>query len=157
MLQRGAPKLDKNGKPMRNKKGKIIYERYIIKVFNTINFKKSMKYNPFNYIHSEKDILKLVTVLMSNTKGEGHSSDPFWDRAEFMLYCALIGYIHYEAPKEEQNFATLLEFINMMEVRENDDEFQNMVDIIFEKLKSKKTNHFAVRQYSKFKLAAGDA
>ena len=114
-----------------------------------------MKYNPFHYIHSEKDILKLVTTLMANTKGEGKSNDPFWDKAEALLYCALIGYIHYEAPVEEQNFATLIEFINAMEVREDDEDFQNPVDIMFENLKKKKPNHFAVRQFAKFKLAAG--
>ena len=114
-----------------------------------------MKYNPFHYIHSEKDILKMVTTLMANTKGEGKSNDPFWDKAETLLYCALIGYIHYEAPVEEQNFATLIEFINAMEVREDDEDFQNPVDIMFENLKKKKPNHFAVRQFAKFKLAAG--
>ena len=129
--------------------------KYEVKVFNTINFRKSMKYNPFHYIHSEKDILKMVTTLMANTKGEGKSSDPFWDKAETLLYCALIGYIHYEAPVEEQNFATLIEFINAMEVREDDEDFQNPVDIMFENLKKKKPGHFAVRQYAKFKLAAG--
>ena len=106
-------------------------------------------------MHSEKDILKLVTTLMANTKGEGKSSDPFWDKAETLLYCALIGYIHYEAPKEEQNFATLIEFINAMEVREDDEEYQNPVDLMFEALKKKNPDHFAVRQYAKFKLAAG--
>ena len=130
-------------------------EKYRIAIFNTINFRKSMKYNPFAYIHSEKDILKLVTTLMANTKGEGKSSDPFWDKAETLLYCALVGYIHYEAPVEEQNFATLIEFINAMEVREDDEEFQNPIDIMFENLKAKKPDHFAVRQYAKFKLAAG--
>lgn len=128
---------------------------YRIKIFNTINFQKSMHYNPFEYIRSEKDILKLVTTLMVNTRGEGKGSDPFWDKAEALLYCALIGYIHYEAPKEEQNFATLIEFINAMEVREEDEEYRNPVDLMFEELKSRKTDHFAVRQYAKFKLAAG--
>ena len=129
--------------------------KYEVKVFNTLNFRKSMRYNPFHYIHSEKDILKMVTTLMANTKGEGKSTDPFWDKAETLLYCALIGYIHYEAPVEEQNFATLIEFINAMEVREDDEDFQNPVDIMFENLKKKKPGHFAVRQYAKFKLAAG--
>lgn len=114
-----------------------------------------MHYNPFAYVHSEKDILKLVTTLMANTKGEGKGSDPFWDKAETLLYCALIGYIHYEAPVEEQNFATLIEFINAMEVREDDEEYQNPVDLMFEALKQKNPDHFAVRQYAKFKLAAG--
>ena len=114
-----------------------------------------MHYNPFAYIHSEKDILKLTTTLMANTKGDGKGGDPFWDKAETLLYCALIGYIHYEAPKEEQNFATLIEFINAMEVREDDEDFQNPVDLMFEDLKKKKPDHFAVRQYAKFKLAAG--
>ena len=135
----------------------FLRHHYRLAVFNTINFKKSMKYNPFHYIHSEKDILKLVTTLMANTKGEGKSNDPFWDKAEALLYCALIGYIHYEAPVEEQNFATLIEFINAMEVREDDEDFQNPVDIMFENLKKKKPNHFAVRQFAKFKLAAGAA
>ena len=124
LLQRGAPKLDKDGKPMKDKNGKTIYEPYRIKVLNTINFKKSMKYNPFAYIHSEKDILKLVTTLIANTKGEGKAGDDFWVKAETLLYCALIGYIHYEAPVEEQNFSTLIEFINAMEVREDDEEYK---------------------------------
>ena len=128
---------------------------YNIKIFNTINFKKSMHYNPFAYIHSEKDILKLVTTLIANTKGDGKSGDEFWTKAETLLYCALIGYIHYEAPVEEQNFATLIELLNAMEVREDDEEFQNPVDLIFEALEKKKPNHFAVRQYKKYKLAAG--
>ena len=133
----------------------FVHANYRIKIFNTINFRKSMHYNPFAYIHSEKDILKLTTTLMANTKGEGKGGDPFWEKAEILLYCALIGYIHYEAPKEEQNFATLIEFINAMEVREDDEDFQNAVDLMFEDLKKKKPNHFAVRQYAKFKLAAG--
>ena len=128
---------------------------YEIRILNTINFKKSMHYNPFAYIHSEKDILKLVTTLIANTKGDGKSGDEFWTKAETLLYCALIGYIHYEAPVEEQNFATLIEFINAMEVREDDEEFQNPVDIMFENLEKKNPKHFAVRQYKKYKLAAG--
>lgn len=128
---------------------------YKIKVMNTINFAKSMHYNPFAYIHSEKDILKLVTTLISNTKGEGKSGDDFWVKAETLLYCALIGYIHYEAPKEEQNFSTLIEFINAMEVREDDEEFENPVDLMFKELEKEKPNHFALRQYKKYKLAAG--
>ena len=155
MLQRGTPKLDKDGKPVRNEKGKIIYEPYKIRVFNTINFQKSMHFNPFAYIHSEKDILKIVTTLIANTKGEGKAGDDFWVKAETLLYCALIGYIHYEAPVEEQNFSTLIEFINAMEVREDDEEFKNPVDLMFDALESEKPNHFAVRQYKKYKLAAG--
>ena len=133
----------------------FVHANYRIKIFNTINFRKSMHFNPFAYLHSEKDILKLTTTLMANTKGEGKGGDPFWEKAEILLYCALIGYIHYEAPKEEQNFAPLIEFINAMEVREDDEDFQNAVDLMFEDLKKKKPNHFAVRQYAKFKLAAG--
>ena len=155
LLSRGTPKLDKDGKPVRGKNGKIVYEPYKIKVFNTINFSKSMHYNPFAYIHSEKDILKLVTTLIANTKGEGKAGDDFWVKAETLLYCALIGYIHYEAPVEEQNFSTLIEFINAMEVREDDEEFKNPVDLMFDALESEKPNHFAVRQYKKYKLAAG--
>ena len=155
MLQRGTPKLGKDGKPMKDKRGKVIYEPYRIKVLNTINFKKSMHYNPFAYIHSEKDILKLVTTLIANTKGEGKAGDDFWVKAETLLYCALIGYIHYEAPVEEQNFSTLIEMINSMEVREDDEEFKNAVDLMFDALEAEKPNHFAVRQYKKYKLAAG--
>ena len=155
MLQRGAPKLGKDGKPVKDKHGKIVYEPYQIKVLNTINFKKSMHYNPFSYIHSEKDILKLVTTLIANTKGEGKAGDDFWVKAETLLYCALIGYIHYEAPVEEQNFSTLIEMINSMEVREDDEEFKNAVDLMFDELKEREPNHFAVRQYVKYKLAAG--
>ena len=133
----------------------LLKNGYNIKIFNTINFKKSMHYNPFAYIHSEKDILKLVTTLIANTKGDGKAGDEFWTKAETLLYCALIGYIHYEAPIEEQNFSTLIEFLNAMEVREDDEEFQNPVDLMFEALEKKKPNHFAVRQYKKYKLAAG--
>lgn len=133
----------------------LLKHGYSIKIFNTINFAKSMHYNPFAYIHSEKDILKLVTTLIANTKGDGKAGDEFWTKAETLLYCALIGYIHYEAPMEEQNFSTLIEFINAMEVREDDEEFQNPVDLMFEALEKKKPNHFAVRQYKKYKLAAG--
>ena len=133
----------------------LLKHNYNIKIFNTINFKKSMHYNPFAYIHSEKDILKLVTTLIANTKGDGKAGDEFWTKAETLLYCALIGYIHYEAPVEEQNFSTLIEFLNAMEVREDDEEFQNPVDLMFEALEKKKPNHFAVRQYKKYKLAAG--
>ena len=136
--------------------GKLLQRNgYRIKIFNTINFKKSMHYNPFAYIHSEKDILKLVTTLISNTKGEQKGGDAFWEKAETLLYCALIGFIHYEAPEEEQNFATLIEFINAMEVREDDEEFKNPVDLMFEELAEREPNHFAVRQYAKYRLAAG--
>ena len=128
---------------------------YQIKILNSLNFKKSMHYNPFAYIHSEKDILKLVTTLIANTKGEGKAGDDFWMKAETLLYTALIGYIHYEAPVEEQNFSTLIEFINAMEVREDDEDFKNPVDLMFEELKKRKPDHFAVRQYAKFKLSAG--
>lgn len=128
---------------------------YQIKILNSLNFKKSMHYNPFAYIRSEKDILKLVTTLIANTKGEGKAGDDFWVKAETLLYTALIGYIHYEAPMEEQNFSTLIEFINAMEVREDDEDFKNPVDLMFEELKKRKPDHFAVRQYAKFKLSAG--
>ena len=133
----------------------LLKNNYRIKVFNTINFKKSMHYNPFAYIHSEKDILKLVTTLIANTKGESKGGDDFWLKAETLLYTALIGYIHYEAPEEEQNFSTLLEMINAMEVREDDEEFKNPVDLMFEELEKQNPDHFAVRQYAKYKLAAG--
>ena len=128
---------------------------YRIRILNTINFKKSMRYNPFAYIHSEKDILKLVTALIANTKGDGKTGDDFWVKAETLLYTALIGYIHYEAPVEEQNFSTLIEFINAMEVREDDESFENTVDMMFKALEKEKPQHFAVRQYKKYKLAAG--
>ena len=134
----------------------LIRSGYRVKVLNTINFSKSMRYNPFRYIHSEKDILKLVTTLIANTKGEGKAGDDFWVKAETLLYCALIGYIHYEAPAEEQNFSTLIEMINSMEVREDDEEYKNAVDLMFDELEARKPNHFAVRQYKKYKLAAGD-
>jgi len=137
--------------------GKMLRRKgYRIKIMNTINFKKSHHYNPFSYIHSEKDILKLVNCLIVNTKGEGgKSGDDFWLKAETLLYTALIGYIHYEAPEEEQNFSTLLEMINAMEVREDDEEFKNAVDLMFDELKERDPGHFAVRQYAKYKLAAG--
>ena len=136
--------------------GKLLERNgYRIKVLNTINFKKSMRYNPFSYIHSEKDILKLVTCLMQNTKGDGKGGDPFWEKAEQLLYTALIGYIWLEAPEEERNFNTLIEMINSMEVREDDENFENSVDLIFKDLRAKNPNHFAVRQYAKFKLSAG--
>ena len=137
--------------------GKMLRRKgYRIKIMNTINFRKSHHYNPFSYIHSEKDILKLVNCLIVNTKGEGgKSGDDFWLKAEMLLYTALIGYIHYEAPEEEQNFSTLLEMINAMEVREDDEEFKNAVDLMFDELKERDPGHFAVRQYAKYKLAAG--
>ena len=129
---------------------------YKVKILNTINFKKSMHYNPFAYVHSEKDILKLVTTLMTNTKGEGSGGDPFWEKSERLLLTALIAYLHYEAPVEEQNFATLLEMLNTMQVLEDDEEYQNPVDLLFEELAKKKPNSFAGRQYKLYKLAAGD-
>ena len=133
----------------------LLKNGYRMKIFNTINFKKSMHYNPFAYVHDEKDILKLVTTLIANTKGEGKSGDEFWEKAEKLLYSALIGYIHYEAPEEEQNFSTLLEMINAMEVREDDEEFKNPVDLMFDELAERDPDHFAVRQYVKYKLSAG--
>ena len=139
-----------------NEVGKLFLDnKYRIKIFNTINFKKSMHYNPFAYIHSEKDILKLVTTLIANTKGEGKTGDDFWVKAETLLYCALIGYLWYEAPEEEQNFSALVTFLNSMEVREEDESFKNAVDLMFDELAEKEPDHFAVRQYEKYKLAAG--
>ena len=128
---------------------------YKVKILSTINFKKSMHYNPFSYVHSEKDILKLVTTLMTNTKGEGSGGDPFWEKSERLLLTALIAYLHYEAPVEEQNFATLLEMLNTMQVLEDDEEYQNPVDLLFEDLAKTKPNSFAGRQYKLYKLAAG--
>ena len=154
-LQRGSLKLDENGKPIRDKNGKIVYEPYRIKVLNTINFKKSHHYNPFAYIHSEKDILKLVTVLIANTSGNSKGGDPFWEKAETLLYTALIGYLYYKAPVEEQNFSTLVSMINRMEVHEDDEEFKNEIDLLFDDLAKDEPEHFAVRQYKKYKLAAG--
>ena len=136
--------------------GKLLQrEGYRIKVLNTINFQKSMHYNPFAYIHSEQDILKLVTALIANTKGEGRAGDDFWVKAETLLYTALIAYIHYEAPVENQNFSALIDMLGTMEVREEDESFQNNVDYLFEELEREQPSHFAVRQYRKFKLAAG--
>ena len=156
MLAKGSPMTDENGKIMRDKEGKVIYEPYKIKVLNTINFKKSMHYNPFVYIRSEKDILKLVTTIIANTKGEGQQSgEDFWVKAEKLYYCALIGYIWYEGREEEKNFNTLLEMINASEAREDDENFKNPVDLMFDELEQKDPNHFAVRQYKKYKLAAG--
>ena len=133
----------------------LLKNGYKLKILNTINFKKSMHYNPFAYVHSEKDILKLVTTLMTNTKGEGSGGDPFWEKSERLLLTALIAYLHYEAPEEEQNFATLLEMLNTMQVLEDDEEYQNPVDLLFEELAKKKPNSFAGRQYKLYKLAAG--
>lgn len=133
----------------------LLQKGYKLKIFNTINFSKSMRYNPMAYIHSEKDILKLVTALMTNTKGEGQGGDPFWDKAERLLLVSLIAYLHYEAPVEEQNFATLLEMLNTMQVSEDDETYQNPVDLLFEDLGKKKPKSFAVRQYKLYKLAAG--
>ena len=136
--------------------GRLLLKKgYKLKILNTINFRKSMHYNPFAYIHSEKDILKLVTCLIANTKGDGKSGDEFWTKAETLLYTALIGYIHYEAPQAEQNFSTLIDMLNAMDTREDDEDYQNPVDIMFERLEHKKPQHFAVRQYKKYKLAAG--
>ena len=155
LLLRGSPKRDKSGKLVRDKNGKIVREPYQIRVLNTINFKKSLHYNPFAYIHSEKDILKLVNVLIANTTGNNKGGDDFWLKAETLLYTALIGYLYYTCPVEEQNFATLVSMINKMEVHEDDEEFKNHIDILFEELAETDPNHFAVRQYAKFKLAAG--
>ena len=156
MLLHGAPKLDENGKPVRDRHGRIIYEPYRIKVLNTINFSKSMKYNPLAYVRSEKDILKLVNVIIANTKGDGEkSSEDFWVKAERLLYCALIGYIWYEAEPEERNFIALLYLLNACEAREDDETYKSPVDILFDDLAKKQPEHFAVKQYVKFKMAAG--
>ena len=156
MLLHGAPKLDENGKPVRDSRGKVIYEPYRIKVLNTINFSKSMKYNPLAYVRSEKDILKLVNVIIANTKGDGEkSSEDFWVKAERLLYCALIGYIWYEAEPEERNFIALLYLLNACEAREDDETYKSPVDILFDDLAKKQPEHFAVKQYVKFKMAAG--
>ena len=156
LLEKGPPMTDEDGKLVRDKKGKVVHEPYKIKVLNTINFKKSMHYNPFVYIRSEKDILKLVTTIITNTKGEGQQSgEDFWVKAEKLYYCALIGYIWYEGREEEKNFNTLLALINASEAREEDESFKNPVDLMFEELEEKNPEHFAVRQYKKYKLAAG--
>ena len=156
LLAHGGPKRDENGKPVRDKHGKVVYEPYRIKVLNTINFSKSMKYNPLAYVRSEKDILKLVNVIIANTKGDGEkSSEDFWIKAERLLYCALIGYIWYEAEPEEKNFITLLELINACEAREDDETYKSPVDILFDELAQTQPEHFAVKQYVKFKMAAG--
>ena len=156
LLAHGGPKRDENGKPVRDGRGKIVYEPYRIKVLNTINFSKSMKYNPLSYVRSEKDILKLVNVIIANTKGDGEKScEDFWIKAERLLYCALIGYIWYEAEPEEKNFITLLELINACEAREDDETYKSPVDILFDELAQAQPEHFAVKQYVKFKMAAG--
>lgn len=156
MLLHGGPKRDENGKLVRDGRGKVVYEPYRIKVLNTINFSKSMKYNPLAYVRSEKDILKLVNVIIANTKGDGEkSSEDFWIKAERLLYCALIGYIWYEAEPEEKNFITLLELINACEAREDDETYKSPVDILFDELAQAQPEHFAVKQYVKFKMAAG--
>jgi len=180
LLQRGAPKtravLGKDGQPLkdkrgnkktevvRDKNGKVVYEPYEIKVLNTIDFKKSLHYNPFAYLKSDKDILKLTTALITNTKGEdSKNGEDFWVKAETLLYCALIGFIHYEAPDAEKNMNTLVELINSMETHEEDENYKNAVDIMFDDLENGNEekgiephpNHFAVRQYRKYKLAAG--
>ena len=156
LLAHGGPKRDENGKPVRDKHGKVVYEPYRIKVLNTINFSKSMKYNPLAYVRSEKDILKLVNVIIANTKGDGEkSSEDFWIKAERLLYCALIGYIWYEAEPEERNFITLLDLLNACEAREDDETYKSPVDILFDELAQEQPEHFAVKQYVKFKMAAG--
>lgn len=156
LLAHGGPKRDENGKPVRDGRGKVVYEPYRIKVLNTINFSKSMKYNPLAYVRSEKDILKLVNVIIANTKGDGEkSSEDFWVKAERLLYCALIGYIWYEAEPEERNFITLLDLLNACEAREDDETYKSPVDILFDELAQAQPEHFAVKQYVKFKMAAG--
>ena len=156
MLAKGPPKKDKNGNIMKDKSGKVVHEPYVIKVLNTINFSKSLHYNPFAYIRSEKDILKLVTTIIVNTKGEGEkASEDFWVKAEKMLYTALIAFIWYEGKEEEKNLNTLLDLLNESETREEDETYQNPVDMLFEELEAKEPQHFAVRQYKKYKMAAG--
>ncbi|MCR5338556.1 MAG: type IV secretory system conjugative DNA transfer family protein [Lachnospiraceae bacterium] len=156
MLQKGVPKIDPDGNTVKDDKGKTVYQPYEIKVFNTINFDRSMHYNPFEYIKSEKDILKLVNTLMENTKSEGaQAGDPFWDKAEKLLYTAYIGFIWYEAPRCEQNFSTLIEMIDLSETREDDEGYENVIDLLFKELEQENPQHFAVRQYRKYKLAAG--
>ena len=156
MLKKGIPKLDDDGKVRRDDKGKIIYDPYKIKVLNTINFSRSMHYNPFAYIRCEKDILKLVNTIIVNTKGEGQqATEDFWVKAEKLLYTAYIGFIWYEAPESEQNFSMLIDMIDASEAREEDESFKNAVDLLFEDLEAENPNHFAVRQYKKYKLAAG--
>ena len=156
MLKKGIPLLDDNGAVVKDDKGKTVYQPYKIKVLNTINFARSMHYNPFAYIRSEKDILKLVNTIIVNTKGEGQQSgEDFWVKAEKLLYTAYIGFIWYEAPEKEQNFSMLIDMIDASEAREDDESFKNPVDLLFDELEAEKPNHFAVRQYKKYKLAAG--
>ena len=156
MLAKGPPKKDKNGNIMKDKSGKVVHEPYVIKVLNTINFFKSLHYNPFAYIRSEKDILKLVTTIIANTKGEGEkSSEDFWVKAEKLLYTALIAFIWYEGDEEEKNLNTLLDLLNESETREEDETYQNPVDMMFQELEERDPQHFAVRQYKKYKMAAG--
>ena len=156
MLAKGPPKKDKNGNIMKDKSGKVVHEPYVIKVLNTINFSKSLHYNPFAYIRSEKDILKLVTTIIANTKGEGEkSSEDFWVKAEKLLYTALIAFIWYEGDEEEKNLNTLLDLLNESETREEDETCQNPVDMMFQELEERDPQHFAVRQYKKYKMAAG--
>ena len=156
MLAKGPPKKDKNGNIMKDKSGKVVYEPYVIKVLNTINFSKSLHYNPFAYIRSEKDILKLVTTIIVNTKGEGEkASEDFWVKAEKLLYTALIAFIWYEGDEEEKNLNTLLDLLNESETREEDETYQNPVDMMFQELEERDPQHFAVRQYKKYKMAAG--
>ena len=157
MLAKGPPKKDKNGNIMKDKSGKVVHEPYVIKVLNTINFSKSLHYNPFAYIRSEKDILKLVTTIIVNTKGEGEkASEDFWVKAERLLYTALIAFIWYEGDEEEKNLNTLLDLLNESETREEDETYQNPVDMMFQELEERDPQHFAVRQYKKYKMAAGD-
>lgn len=156
MLAKGPPKRDKNGAVVKDKSGKVVHEPYVIKVLNTINFSKSLHYNPFSYIKSEKDILKLVTTIIANTKEEGEkSTEDFWVKAEKLLYTALIAFIWYEGDEEEKNLNTLLDLLNESETREEDETYQNPVDLLFEELEAKEPQHFAVRQYKKYKMAAG--
>jgi type IV secretion system protein VirD4 len=156
MLAKGPPKKDKHGNIVKDKNGKVVHEPYVIKVLNTINFSKSLHYNPFAYLKSEKDILKLVTVIIANTKGEGEkSTEDFWVKAEKLLYTALIAYIWYEGEEEEKNMNTLLDLLNESETREDDESYKNPVDLLFEELEKKQPEHFAVRQYKKYKMAAG--
>ena len=156
MLAKGPPKRDKNGNIMKDKSGKVVHEPYVIKVLNTINFSKSLHYNPFAYIRSEKDILKLVTTIIANTKGEGEkASEDFWVKAEKLLYTALIAFIWYEGDEEEKNLNTLLDLLNESETREEDETYQNPVDMMFQELEERDPQHFAVRQYKKYKMAAG--
>ena len=156
MLAKGPPKKDKNGNIMKDKSGKVVHEPYVIKVLNTINFSKSLHYNPFAYIRSEKDILKLVTTIIVNTKGEGEkASEDFWVKAEKLLYTALIAFIWYEGDEEEKNLNTLLDLLNESETREEDETYQNPVDMMFQELEEREPQHFAVRQYKKYKMAAG--